>query len=281
MNIEHTDIIEDNEIGLLTDSIYKSYGYDFSDYSKASFKRRIRKVMLKSKIASFHELQDKLKRDPLFFNAFLEEITVNVTEMFRDSEFYKALRNQVIPQLSTYPFIRIWHAGCSTGEEVYSMAILLKEAGLLERSLLYATDINQNVLERAASLKFPIEFIKTYHDNYINSGGLFDFSDYYSEKDGKALFHEEFRSRMVFSPHNLVLDRSFNEFNLILCRNVLIYFNRDLQNRVINLFSESLSSLGFLALGNKESIDFTSSINDFEVVDKQQRIWKKRNNENF
>lgn len=276
MNEDHTDIVKDDEIRSLTGSIYDRYGYDFSDYSKASFKRRIHKVMFKCRIASFAVLLDKLLEDELFFNAFLEEITVNVTDMFRDSEFYKVLRTEVIPQLSTYPFIRIWHAGCSTGEEVYSMAILLKEAGLLERSLIYATDINQNVLEKAASLKFPLEVMKGYRENYINSGGLFDFSDYYTVENATAMFHEEFRNRMVFSAHNLVLDRSFNEFNLILCRNVLIYFNRDLQNRVINLFSESLSSLGFLALGNKESIDFTSAINDFEMVDKQQKIWRKK-----
>lgn len=276
MKEDNINTIEDKEIILLTGSIFNRYGYDFSDYSQASFKRRIHRVMFKYSILNFNELRGRLHDDELFFNSFLEEITVNVTEMFRDADFYKALRTEVIPELSTYPFIRIWHAGCSTGEEVYSMAILLKEAGLLQRSLLYATDINQNVLEKAASLKFPLELVKTYTENYINSGGAFDFSDYYTFENGKALFQQEFRNRIVFSPHNLVLDRSFNEFNLILCRNVLIYFNRDLQDRVLALFSESLSPLGFLALGNKESIDFTSSMNDFEVIDKQQKIWRKK-----
>ncbi len=276
MNQEKISIIEENDIRILTDSIFTTYGYDFSDYSDVFFKRRIHKVMSKYRIQNFSELQYRIKTDELFFNIFLEEITVNVTEMFRDQDFYIALRKEIIPELASYPFIRIWHAGCSTGEEVYSMAILLKEAGLLERTLLYGTDINQNVLEKAASFKFPQELMKTYTENYINSGGLLDFSDYYDIKNEKAIFHEELRNRMVFSPHNLVLDKSFNEFNLILCRNVLIYFNQSLQNKVINLFSESLSSLGFLALGNKESIDFTSSKNDFEIINKQQKIWKKK-----
>lgn len=273
---EHKDSITDEEIRSVIDLVYNKYGYDFSDYSQASFKRRIHKVMFKYRLQSIQELHYKLDADELFFNLFLEEITVNVTEMFRDPDFYNVLRTDVIPQLSTYPFIRIWHAGCSTGEEVYSMAILLKEAGLLERSLLYATDINQNVLEKATSLKFPLEMKEIYSENYINSGGGCNFQNYYTLEKNHFVFNEEFRNRIVFSPHNLVLDRSFNEFNLILCRNVLIYFNRDLQNRVITLFSESLSPLGFLALGNKESIDFTSSAKEFEIVDKVQKIWRKK-----
>jgi chemotaxis protein methyltransferase CheR len=214
--------------------------------------------------------------DELFFNTFLEEVTVNVTEMFRDHAFFKALRKDIIPELSTHPVIRIWHAGCSTGEEVYSMAILLKEAGLLERSLLYATDINQNVIKIARSGEFQLDKIKENTENYISSGGLFDFSDYYVARYGIAMFNEEFKNRMVFSVHNLGLDRSFNEFNLILCRNVLIYFNRDLQNNVIKLFSESLAPFGFLALGTKETIDFTTVADEFEIVNKQQKIWRKR-----
>ncbi|MDO9001249.1 MAG: protein-glutamate O-methyltransferase CheR [Bacteroidota bacterium] len=276
MNNEAINIINDNEVELLTDHIFKRYGYDFSDYSQASFKRRINRVMQNFKIPSFAELDHKVIENEQFFNVFIEEVTVNVTEMFRDPAFYKVLRKEVIPQLSTYPLIRIWHAGCSTGEEVYSMAILLKEAGLLERTLLYATDINQQVLEKAASMSFPLDNMKEYTENYINCGGLFDFSDYYVAQYGKAVFLEEFRNRMVFSPHNLVLDQSFNEFNLILCRNVLIYFNRDLQNKVIKLFSDSLPVLGYLALGNKESISFSSVADNFETINKQERIWRKK-----
>jgi chemotaxis protein methyltransferase CheR len=231
--------------------------------------------MTNFKFENIIDLQNKVVADELFFSTFLEEVTVNVTEMFRDPDFYKCLRRDVIAQLSTYPMIRIWHAGCSTGEEVYSLAILLHEAGLLERSLLYATDINQDVLVKAKSGSFPLELMKDYNENYKNSGGLFDLSDYYTVNNDKAIFHEEFGNRMVFSPHNLITDRSFNEFNLILCRNVLIYFNRDLQNRVLDLFSISLSSFGYLALGSKESIGISNIYKDFEMVYKQQKIWKK------
>jgi len=276
MSQEIKNIIYDIEIESLTKAIFIKYGYDFSEYSEASFKRRINKVMFVYRFSSVGELCHRILEDELFFNNFLEEITVNITEMFRDPGFYKTLRREVLPKLSTFSLIRIWHAGCSTGEEVYSMAILLKEAGLLEKSLLYATDINQHVLEKAASSKFPIDVMKGYEDNYIASGGLFNLSDYYTLEHNKAVFYQEFRKRMVFSPHNLVIDQGFNEFNLILCRNVLIYFNRNLQNRAIRLFSDSLPPFGFLALGSKESVDFTSSVNDFEVINKQHRIWGKK-----
>jgi len=268
--------ISDTDTQFLSEIIYKKYGYDFSDYSQASFKRRLDKAIMGFRIQNFEELTAKICGDELFFNSFLEEITVNVTEMFRDPDFYKALRQEVIPQLSAHPLIRIWHAGCSTGEEVYSMAILLKEAGLLERSLLYATDINQQVLAKASLGKFPIDAILEQSDNYIMTGGLNNLSDYYVAQFGKAVFHSELRDRMVFSPHNLVFDQSFNEFNLILCRNVLIYFNRDLQDKVVKLFSDSLPTSGFLALGTKESIDFSHFGNHFETINRQQRIWKKK-----
>lgn len=276
MNEELINIINDEEIQVLIGVIYSRYGYDFSDYSSASFKRRIHSVVFKYRIPSFAELKYKIMEDELFFNNFLEEVTVNVTEMFRDPGFFKALRREVIPELSTYPVIRIWHAGCSSGEEVYSMAILLKEAGLLERTLLYATDINQQVLKTASYGIFSLDSMNDNSENYVDAGGLFELSDYYSPKYGKALFHEELTNRMVFSSHNLALDHSFNEFNLILCRNVLIYFNRDLQDKVIKLFSESLSPFGILALGNKESIEFTTEARAFETVNKQQRIWRKK-----
>lgn len=276
MNQEIKNTINEIDIADLTKAIYKKYGYDFSEYSEASFKRRINKVMMLFKFSNVAELINKILNDELFFNTFLEEITVNITEMFRDPTFYKALRREVIPQLSTYPLIRIWHAGCSTGEEVYSMAILLKEAGLLEKSLLYATDINQQVLEKATSSKFSIDLMKEYERNYIAAGGLFNFSDYYRIEHGKAIFHDEFRNRMVFSPHNLAIDQSFNEFNLIMCRNVLIYFNRNLQKRAIKLFSDSLPPLGFLALGSKESIGISDLETNFEEINKEQRIWMKK-----
>lgn len=268
--------ISDEEIQNLNKMIYIQYGYDFSDYSLASYKRRLSRIMINFKILNLTDLEYKLVEDELFFNVFLEEVTVNVTEMFRDPDFYKCLRRDIIPQLSTYPMIRIWHAGCSTGEEVYSLAILLKEADLLKRSLLYATDINEDVLIKAKSGSFSLESMKEYNENYKNTGGLFDLSDYYTVKDDRAIFNEEFRNRMVFSPHNLIQDKSFNEFNLILCRNVLIYFNRDLQNRVIKLFSMSLSSFGYLALGSKETLELNGVNEEFELVNKQQKIWKRK-----
>ena len=219
-------IINDGDVEILINKIFQKYGYDFSDYSYTSFKRRVDRVIINYRILSFKNLLNKVLTDQVFFNTFLEEITVNVTEMFRDPDFYKTLRDTVVPDLAKNPIIRIWHAGCSSGEEVYSMAILLKEAGVLEKSLLYSTDINQQVLESAKSAKFPIDNMQGYNQNYLNSGGLNSLSNYYTVNSGKAIFNDEFRNRMVFSPHNLGIDQSFNEFNLILCRNVMIYFNR-------------------------------------------------------
>ncbi|MBI3133666.1 MAG: protein-glutamate O-methyltransferase CheR [Bacteroidetes bacterium] len=265
----------EEDILILTEQIYLKYGYDFSDYSKDSFTRRVNNAMIRFNIPDIHQLRSRIQESDLFFNTFLEEITVNVTEMFRDPEFYKTLRKTVLPELTDQPLIRIWHAGCSSGEEVYSMAILLKEAGLLERSLLYATDINQRVLEKASAAKFSLENINGYAENYKKTGGTGNLSDYYTPVSGMALFHEEFKNRMVFSPHNLVADQSFNEFNLILCRNVLIYFNHTLQNKVVQLFSDSLPSNGFLALGSKEGIDFSLYGSTFYPLNRRQRIWKK------
>lgn len=268
--------LEDDDIFLILAEILKLYGYDFSNYSKASLRRRINRIVNKEKIVSIAEFRYKLVNDELYFNHFLEEVTVNVTEMFRDPHFFKSLRENVIPILTNAPLIRIWHAGCSTGEEVYSLAILLKEEGLLERSLLYATDINQNVLETAQSGEFSIESMAEYTSNYIESGGKKDFSSYYSSKYGKAIFTSELKNRMVFSTHNLVTDQSFNEFNLIVCRNVLIYFNPLLQNKVVNLFNDSLTDSGHLALGSKESIRFTTIASNFKNVDSKQKIWQKK-----
>lgn len=276
MNKEFLIDISDEEIRFLNENIYIQYGYDFSGYSIASYKRRVIRVMVNFKLTSIADLKNKLANDEIFFNVFLEEVTVNVTEMFRDSEFYKFLRREIIPELSTYPMIRIWHAGCSSGEEVYSLAILLKEADLLKRSIIYATDINQNVLAKAKVGAYDMKLINEYNKNYKNSGGLFDLSDYYTIKNNMAVFNEEFSKRMVFSPHNLILDKSFNEFNLILCRNVLIYFNRVLQNKVIELFSKSLSPFGYLALGSRESLEFNNINDGFELVSQKQKIWRMK-----
>ncbi len=204
----------------------------------------------------------------------VEEITVNVTEMFRDPQLYKVLREEILPALRTKPFIRIWHAGCSTGEEVYSMAIMLSEENLLSKSLIYATDINQTVLEAAKNGVFPLRLMKEYAENYRNSGGKKDFSEYYTANYGLAKFDKILSEKMIFSQHNLVSDRSFNEFDLILCRNVMIYFDKDLQERALQLFDDSLAKLGYLVLGTKETIKFTSVNKKYEPF-KKDKIWKK------
>lgn len=266
--------IGDADIEILLNDLFEIHGYDFTDYSRASLKRRINRLFSMDRFPSFAELRYTLKSSPDYLQRFVEEITVNVTEMFRDPSFYKALQTQVLPVLNTYPFIRIWHAGCSTGEEVYSMAILLEEANLLNKSLLYATDINPGVLDNARKGIFPLSQMKQYSENYILSGGKKDFSSYYTANYDHAKFDERLNRKMIFSTHNLVSDRSFNEFQLIICRNVLIYFDKDLQSNVFTLFDESLENLGFLALGAKETLRFSSIARKFKPFDKE-KIWRK------
>jgi len=268
-------MIESEDIEQLLENIARRYGYDFTGYARASLKRRIDAFFSKGKFLSFADMQIKLMNDTSYFMFFVEEVTVNVTEMFRDTAFYKTLREQTLPVLATYPFIRIWHAGCSTGEEVYSMAILLKEANLLHKSILYATDLNQAVLEKAKTGIFPMSAMQQNSENYINSGGKGDFSSYYHANYNNAKFDTSLAERMIFSTHNLAADASFNEFQLILCRNVLIYFNRDLQAKVLQLFDRSLESLGFLALGSKESLRFSSIAAHYKQVDNKEKIWRK------
>lgn len=260
---------------LLLNDVLQKYGYDFMDYSAASLKRRINRLISIDRFPSVAEFRHRLLTDEHYLHRFVEEITVNVTEMFRDPFFYKTLREQVIPVLATYPLIRIWHAGCSTGEEVYSMAILLEEANLMHKSLLYATDINPGVLQKLQSGIFPIGQMRQYSENYIESGGKKDFSQYYTAKYNWAKFNETLSSKMIVSTHNLVSDRSFNEFQLIFCRNVLIYFDKTLQDKVLKLFDDSLESLGFLALGSKESLKFSSIGNYYKPVSGREKIWRK------
>jgi len=267
-------MIVDEEIDILLDDLLELYGYDFTDYSKASLKRRIIRLYMLDKFYTFTEFRNKLKSDTNYIKRFVEEITVNVTEMFRDSSFYKELRQEILPLLGTNPFIRIWHAGCSTGEEVYSVAILLHEAGLLQKSLIYATDINPGVLEKARSGIFPLSHMKMYSENYIASGGLQDFSSYYTANYDGGKFNEEFSKRMIFSTHNLVSDSSFNEFHLIVCRNVLIYFDKDLQEKVFELFDASMGKLSYLALGSKETLKFSDINYKFKQMGKE-KIWRK------
>lgn len=270
----HQSVIDDDQVEILLADVLEQYGYDFTGYSRASLKRRIVRLFTLDKQVSFAEFRYQIGSDSSYFKRFVEQITVNVTEMFRDPAFYKTLRNNVLPQLGTYPFIRIWLAGCSTGEEAYSMAILLKELNLLHKSLIYATDLNPVVLEKAAQGMFPLSQMKQYSENYIASGGIKDFSSYYSANYSLAKFDEEFKSKLIFSTHNLVSDHSFNEFQLILCRNVLIYFDRALQFNVLQLFDNSLERRGYLALGTKETIDFSPITKQYKRLE-GEKIWRK------
>ncbi|MFN3020602.1 protein-glutamate O-methyltransferase CheR [Soonwooa sp.] len=267
-------IVKDEEVEYLIKDVHELYGYDFSHYSRASFKRRINRICLIDRFTSYAELRYTLMNDPEYLKRFVEEITVNVTEMFRDPSFFKALREDILPQLGTYPLIRIWVAGCSTGEEAYSIAILLKEAGLYHKCLIYGTDINPSVLEKARAGVFPIQQMKLYTENYILSGGKKEFSDYYTANYDIVKFDSSLKEKLILSTHNLVSDSSFNSFQLIICRNVLIYFDKTLQEHVFKLFDESLENLGYLALGSKETLRFSNLDKNYNQVD-NQKIWKK------
>jgi len=273
--MESVHHIKDEEVAVLLNDLLEQYGYDFTDYSFASVKRRLQRVYTTDRFPSFAEFRYKVKSDPAYLTYLMEQITVNVTEMFRDPGFFQTLRKSVLPVLATYPFIRIWHAGCSTGEEVYSMAILLQEMNLLHKAVIYATDINESVLEKARKGIFPLAHMQQYSQNYQQSGGLRDFSEYYAANYEYAKFSEKLSNKIIFAAHNLVTDRSFNEFQLIVCRNTLIYFNKDLQNKVLHLFSDSLEQLGFLALGAKETLRFTTAAPLFKPVAQKEKIWRK------
>ncbi len=268
------DVITDANLDVLLNDVSSKYGYDFTQYSKASMKRRINRLCMLDRLLSFAEMRYKVLNDEDYFARFVEEITVNVTEMFRDSHFYLALRDEIIPQLGVHSHIKIWLAGCSTGEEAYSLSILLHEANLAFKSIVYATDINPSVLETAKHGIYPINLMRTYSQNYIQSGGKADFSDYYTANYDFVRFKDTLRKNMIFSTHNLVSDASFNEFQLILCRNVLIYFDKDLQEKVLRLFDGSLQNLAYLALGSKETIKFSELDNRYQQIGKE-KIWRK------
>jgi chemotaxis protein methyltransferase CheR len=255
--------------------LIERYGYDFSHYSKASLLRRIQRFAHEISVSSAQELKEHLVKNESVFNHFLQELTVNVTELFRDPVFYKDLKEKVFPILASYPTIKIWHAGCSTGEEVFSMCILLHEAGLLSRTKIYATDINPSNLEKAKKGIMKLSHMKDYTNNYHQSGGDADFSNYYTARYEHAIISEAIRSKIVFLHHNLVSDATFNEFQLVSCRNVMIYFDKQLQNRVLELFHESLSPLGFLTLGLKETIQFSTVQDKFNTVSKQHKIYRR------
>ena len=268
-------MIANEEYRQFLESVRFVYGYDFTEYAEASVIRRIRAFMESNKVGSLQELGIMVLKDESAFEHFIQEITVNVTEMFRDPLFYKSLRKNVVNRLATYPFIKVWIAGCSTGEEVYSLAILFREEGLLDRTVIYATDINQDALQKAKEGISSINSMKNYTENYLKAGGKNSFSDYYKAKYNSVLWDKSLRQNIVFSVHNLAMDKSFNEFQLVLCRNVLIYFNQALQSKVITLFYESLCPFGFLALGNKESLLFAEKKQCFEEIDKKEKIFIK------
>jgi chemotaxis protein methyltransferase CheR len=267
--------LEKIEIDLLLEAVFRRYGFDFRAYAYASLRRRIWKRILAEGLSTVSALLERVMHDPAVMERLLLDLSVNVTAMFRDPNFYLAFRLKVIPLLRTYPFIRIWHAGCSTGEEVYSMAILLQEEGLYARSRIYATDINEVVLQQARTGIFPLEKMQEYTQNYLRAGGQRSFSEYYTAAYDGALFSPSLRANIVFAQHNLVTDRSFSEFNVILCRNVMIYFDRTLQTRVLELFHDSLPRLGILALGNKESLRLSKFEECYEVLDAREKIFRK------
>jgi chemotaxis protein methyltransferase CheR len=267
--------IERIEIDLLLEGIRRRWGYDFTHYSYASLRRRLEHARQDAGHARFSEMVDRLLHDQAAFDSFLRHMSITVTEMFRDPPFYKAVREQVVPLLKTFPFVKIWHAGCATGEEVYSMAILLHEEDFLDRTRIYATDFNKLSLNIAEKGVYPARSMESYAANYRASGGKLDFADYYSAGYDLAKFKDFLKDRITFSYHNLVTDGVFGEMNLISCRNVLIYFDKFLQDQVLSLFANSLRHGGFLCLGAKETLNFSSVKQEFEALERGQRIYKK------
>lgn len=267
--------LEALEVQLLLEGIYQRYGFDFRDYAYASIRRRLVARMQVEGLHSLSALQDRVLHDPTVMEPLLRSLTVHVTSMFRDPEFYVAFREKVVPHLRTCEFARLWHAGCSTGEEVYSMAILLREEGLDDHCRTYATDLSEEVVRKASSGVFPLSAMQEYTANYLKAGGSRAFSEYYTSCDTNAIFHFAPPERMVFAQHSLATDGSINEFNVILCRNVMIYFDRKLQDRVHKLIYESLGHLGFLALGRKESLRFSAYESCYKEIDAEEKIYQK------
>jgi chemotaxis protein methyltransferase CheR len=267
--------LERVEIELLLEGIFRHYGFDFRAYAFSSMRRRLWKRVESEKLANLSELQALVLHDEPAMERLLLDLSVNVTSMFRDPLFYETFRRDVIPLLRTYPFIRIWHAGCSTGEEVYSVSIMLEEAGLADRCRIYATDINDVVLQQARRGIFPLDRMQEYTENYIRAGGTRSFSEYYTAKYDGALFDQRLTRNVVWAQHNLVTDRGFSEFHAIFCRNVLIYFDKDLQDHVHSLFYDSLVRLGVLCLGSKETLKFSRYESCYERLDSSEKIYRK------
>jgi chemotaxis protein methyltransferase CheR len=275
------ELINNTELKDLLEVVNTCYGYDYTGYSPSSIKRSIIFFMDTRQIPSILILKKLLLENETLFGEFVRSVSITVTEMFRDPLYYKTLREKIIRRLATYPMIRVWVAGCATGEEAYSIAIMLKEEGLLERSVIYATDINQYSLAIGMQGAYPLKNMQLYTTNYLKAGGLSGFSEYYTAKYDSVLFNNALKQKIVFSSHNLVTDRSFNEFQLVTCRNVLIYFNNELQNKVIDLLYESLCPFGFLSLGNRENLHCYHKKDSFTVIDKKAKIFMKKESINL
>ena len=267
--------LEATQLTELLDSVFSHYGIDFRAYALASLKRRVRKQMRDEKLDTIAELQERVLSDPEAMGRLLRALTIHVTALFRDPAFYLAFREHAVPRLRTYPYLRFWVAGCSTGQEVYSLAILLQEEGLYERSRIYATDVSDDVLERARSGIFPLALMQDYTRNYQNAGGRYAFAEYYTADNDFAVLRSSLRDNVIFAAHNLVGDNSFNEFHAIFCRNVMIYFNRALQERVHGLFYDSLITFGYLGLGKSENIRFTRHADKYEPACPSEKLYRK------
>ncbi len=267
--------LDDVEIELLLEGLYRAYGFDFREYSRASLKRRILELMRLEKVGTVSAFQDRVLHDEACLDRLLLGLSVHATAMFRDPSFYSTFRRQVVPLLRTYPTVQIWIAGCSTGEEVYSLAILLQEERLYDKCRIYATDISRAVLRKARDGIFPMAAMREYTNNYHQAGGTHEFSDYYTAQYDNVIFSSTLKSNVVFSEHNLATDGSFNEFQVVLCRNVMIYFNKDLQARVHNLLYDSLSMFGVFGLGNKESLKFTPRADFYQHLNDRDKLYRK------
>jgi chemotaxis protein methyltransferase CheR len=272
---QDTDSVEALELDLLLEAAFRLYGYDFRDYARTSMRRRIANVLRHEEVRTISALQDKVLHDRGAWERFLNGISVNVSAMFRDPGFFLAFRRHAVPILRTYPFIRIWQAGCSLGEEAFSLAILLEEEGLYDRSLIYATDMNEVTLRQARDGIYPAELMQKYTQNYLNAGGQRSFSEYYTARYDFAILRPTLQRNIVFSQHNLVSDAPFNEFNVILCRNVMIYFNRGLQERTHQLFHDSLGTFGILGLGSRESLRFMPQEPLYEPIVANEKLYRR------
>lgn len=268
--------VEDVEIRLLLEALYFRYHYDFRNYAMASIKRRLRQARDQLGFATFSALQEQVLHDASMLPRLLSYLTVQVSEMFRDPSYFRAIREKVAPHLRTYPSLKVWIAGCSSGEELYSLVILFREEGLEERTLFYATDINQDALRTAEAGIFDLDRVQLFTENHRNSGGKSSLSDYYTAAYGRVSVDRSLRRKVVFSDHSLVTDAVFAEMHLISCRNVLIYFDRTAQDRALGLFKESLVRKGFLGLGAKENLRFSRHASAFTDFVREEKIYQRR-----